>query len=90
MRAERGPLGEALEAPGEDLGRGAGVVEGSLLGCLVEEVGGVVAGRFGVDEGGGEGGPGGVVEDLVGVGGDGLAYALGVPFSSRSGWAALG
>jgi hypothetical protein len=66
-----------------------GVVEGSLVGGLVEELGGVVAGGLCVGEGGGEGSPGGVVEDLIGMGGDGLAYALGMAFGSWLGRAAL-
>jgi hypothetical protein len=56
----------------------------------MEEAGGVVACGFSVGEGGGERGPGGVVEDLVGMGGDGLAYALRMAFGSWLGRAALG
>jgi hypothetical protein len=56
----------------------------------MEESGGAVACGFGVREGGGERGPGGVVENLIGIGGDGLAYALGMAFGSWLGWATLG
>jgi hypothetical protein len=57
---------------------------------LVEEAGGVVAGGFGVGEGGGEGGPVGVVEDLFRVGGDCLADLVGVAFDGGLCRGALG
>lgn len=49
-----------------------------------------MADGFGVGEGGGEGRPGRLHEDLLGVGGDGLAYALGVALGSRLRWSAMG
>jgi hypothetical protein len=44
----------AVDAPGEDLCGRAGVVQGSLVGGLLEEALGVVACGFGVGQGGGE------------------------------------
>jgi hypothetical protein len=50
-----------------------GGVEFAFGGYPVEQGGEVVACGFGLGERGGQGGPGGVGEDAVGVGGDGLA-----------------
>lgn len=60
-------LAEAADAPGECAGGVAGVVEGALVECVVEEGGGVVAGCFGFGEDGGEGVEGGVGEDAFGA-----------------------
>lgn len=47
------------------------------LGCdLGQEVPGVVAGGFGAGEGSGQGGPGGIGQDAVGVVGDDRAKVL--------------
>jgi hypothetical protein len=75
-----GPLGEAVDSPGEDVCWRAGVVQGSLVGGLLEEAFGGVACGFGAGEGGGECPPAGVVEDLFGVRRHVCAYVLDMAF----------
>ena len=56
-----------LDAGEQDAGWVAGSGQLSLCCCLFEELTRLVAPGFGVVEGGGEGGPGCVGEDAVGV-----------------------
>lgn len=83
-------LGEAVGAPGQDLGWGVGVVQRTLVGGLLEELFRVVACGLGFGEGGGQCGPGGVVDDLLGVVGHDGADLLSVPFGSGCWWGAPG
>jgi hypothetical protein len=63
--------GLALDAPVEDFRGMAGGVEFTLLGDLGEDAAGVLAGAFGLGEGGCQGGPRGVGEDASRVFGKG-------------------
>jgi len=67
------PFAEALDAPDQDSCGAAGVVQGALVGDLLEEPFRVVSGCFCLDEGGGESRESGVFDDLLGVLGHGLA-----------------
>ncbi|MGJ5805260.1 hypothetical protein ACSCB1_40125 [Streptomyces europaeiscabiei] len=68
---------EALDAPGEDFRWRARIVQRAWPGRLLKQDGGVVARALGVREHGRECVPGGLVEDLFGVGGHGRAQVLG-------------
>ncbi|PNE38981.1 hypothetical protein AOB60_34230 [Streptomyces noursei] len=63
-----------------------GAVEFSPGGDVYQEVPGVVAGGFSAGEGGGQGGPGGVGEDAVGVVGDGLSHGVLEAFGGLGAW----
>jgi hypothetical protein len=62
-----------LDAPGEDSCGAASVVQGALVGDLLEELFRVVSGCFCLGEGGGEGCESGVFDDLLRVLGNDLA-----------------
>jgi hypothetical protein len=79
-----------LDAPGEGTGGGAGVLQGTLAGGVLEELPGVVVGGLGLGESSGQCRPGGVGEDLLGVVGQGGSYVLGVLFHGAGWWLALG
>ncbi|WP_203855061.1 hypothetical protein [Streptomyces rubradiris] len=53
---------------------------------MLVELFGVVASGLGFGQGGGQCGPGGVVEDLLGVVGQDRDDALGVAFHGAGGW----
>lgn len=66
------PGAEALNAPGQDPCGRVGVVQGALVGGLLEELLRIVACCLGIGEGGRECGKGGVFDDLLGMVGHGL------------------
>ncbi len=76
---------KAPQAPGEDFGEVGGAAEFAVAGGLSEQRGGGVAGCGGVVEGAGEGGPGGLGEDLLGQIGQRLAHRGGRPLQERPG-----
>lgn len=74
------PLGEAEDAPGEDLCGRMGVVQGALACDVLQKTLRVMAGCLGIGEDGGECGPGTIFEDLFRVVGHGGSDLPGVPF----------
>lgn len=72
-----------LDAGDADTGGLACGVQLSLPGGFLEELVGRVAEGFGVGEKGGEGGPGGVREDAVGVVGHGRSSVVGEDLTAR-------
>lgn len=56
---------------------------------MLKELAGVVAGRLGLGESGGQCRPGGVAEDLLGVVGQDGSYVPGMAFHGVGGWLAL-
>lgn len=84
------PRAEALDAPGQYPRGAAGVVQGPLVGGLLEELLRVVACGFGFGEGSGEGVEGGVFDDLLHVIGHGPAYLADVPVHGLPGRPVLG
>ena len=71
--AGRRPFGEAVDTPDQNLGRGTGVVECTLVGGMLKDALGDVAGALGICESGGEGVPHRIAEDLLRVCGYDLA-----------------
>ncbi len=86
----RPPVRLSGDAPVEDLRGALGAVELSLGAHLDQETSGIVAGGFGLGEGGGQGAPSGVGEDSVGVVGEGRANVLFEAVGGCGSWRAAG
>lgn len=74
-----GDVGEAGQAPGEDFAEAGGAVQFAVTGRTGEKDGGIVAGCFRGCECGGEGGPAGFGEDLLGQVREGSAHDCPLP-----------
>lgn len=76
---------EAVQPPGQDVADRGGGVEFPPSGGFGEQDGRGVASLLDVSEGGGQGGPAGLGEDLLGQVGECLADEGGLPLRNRDG-----